>query len=257
MVAPIRYEPIGKCIYCGRNSLQLSDEHIIAEAIGGNFILPKASCHRCSKITTKLEGHCFRGTLGAFRAQTKAPSKRPKQRPSQYNLKIQNRNGKFDTLNIPIQDYPAFLILPKFSSVPMILSGETIDPEKTCDAWAQITNINLYKNLDAKIGFVPFHPSKWLRMLAKISHSYAVAKLGLNAFKPFLPKIILGHQSATLEYFGCPTEETPPAEGVGHRIELINAIINGNSEVKYLVVNLRLYEIYGAPQYHIVVGTIK
>jgi hypothetical protein len=262
MPAPIKYKPVGKCIYCGRNSLQLSDEHIIAEAIGGNVILPKASCHRCSKITTKLEGHCFRGTLGAFRVQTKSPSKRTKQRPSSYKLTVQDENGSFSQLDIPIESYPAFLMLPKFNSMPKILSGEHIDPAITCDAWAHVTKPNPVIGTYKTIVSGPFNANRWLRMLAKIAHSYAIAELGLSAFKPLLPKLILGHKSATLELFGCIGDTIPPAEDIGkgithHRIHLISAKKSDNSEVEYLVADLRLFANYGSPQYHIVVGSMK
>jgi hypothetical protein len=50
------------CIYCGTQADQteakeLSDEHIIPYALGGNLVLPKASCDRCAKETHAFEGH--------------------------------------------------------------------------------------------------------------------------------------------------------------------------------------------------------
>ncbi len=38
-----RTDPIGRCIYCGGRK-GLLDEHIIPYGLGGNLVLPEASC---------------------------------------------------------------------------------------------------------------------------------------------------------------------------------------------------------------------
>jgi hypothetical protein len=48
-------------------------------------------------------------------------------------------------------------------------------------------------------------------MLAKIAHSYAVAELGIDGFKPFLNKIILGANIHHLSHYVGGTRVIPPA----------------------------------------------
>src|SRR5271165_2543948 len=66
MTIPRKYEPIGRCIYCGAKRYtsndplaKLGDEHIIPLAFGGNLLLPEASCRACEKITSRIGTHCI------------------------------------------------------------------------------------------------------------------------------------------------------------------------------------------------------
>lgn len=255
MSISIKFKEVGQCIYCGRKNVLLSDEHIVGVAIGGNLLLPKASCKRCSKITGKLEGHCFRGTLRAFRVQNQLAGRRAKEMPQKLPLTIVRYDGRIETKELPKAEYPAMLIMPKLIEVPTILTGQLPNPNKTIDAWGHMSNVDLidtYK--ESRIGYVPYHSGRWLRMLAKIAHSYAVAKGGINGFKPLLPKLIKDFESAPTHYIGCLGDPLPPKEETLHRLDLIK--YKANNSRKYLIVNLRLFANFGAPQYHIVVGEL-
>lgn len=46
----------GKCIYCRKSDIVLSEEHIIPYGLNGNQVLLNASCEDCSKITSAFEG---------------------------------------------------------------------------------------------------------------------------------------------------------------------------------------------------------
>ena len=50
----IKYEPIGRCIYCGKENVPLTDEHIIPLALHGEHLLPKATCIACQTIIKGL-----------------------------------------------------------------------------------------------------------------------------------------------------------------------------------------------------------
>ena len=247
---------VNQCIYCGRKGVTLSDEHIISVAIGGKWILPKSSCKRCSKITGKLEGHCFRGTLIGFRAIHNITGRRPKEMPKELPLVIVKRDGRVEIDNLPITKYPAFLLLPQLNETPTILTNKTPDADKKIDVWGTVFNSDTLDNYrNSQAGFVPINLGKWLRMLAKIAHSYAIAQLGVNGFKPLLTKLIRGHDNFPTHYIGCLGEAITAKEDFLHRLDLITLNDDKNA-IKFIVVNLRLFANFGSPQYHIVVGTV-
>lgn len=79
MDAPEVYDPVGYCIYCGSKEGTLSAEHIVAYALGGKWILPRASCEECGKMTSKTETVCLGagwGMLYDWRAKYQMPSQR-------------------------------------------------------------------------------------------------------------------------------------------------------------------------------------
>src|SRR5262245_1110250 len=90
---PKLFPPVGRCIYCDTADGPLSKEHVIPFGLGGNFILPRASCKACAKITSAFERTCLRQMYGDLRTKYGAPSRRPKKRPKYIPL-IVNRGGE-------------------------------------------------------------------------------------------------------------------------------------------------------------------
>ena len=72
---------IGRCIYCGTADDGLSREHVIPFSLGGNVILGKASCNKCSAITRDFEQTVTRTQFGNVRMQLGFPSRKSKERP--------------------------------------------------------------------------------------------------------------------------------------------------------------------------------
>lgn len=97
-VPTYRYRAAGKCIYCGCTE-QLTDEHIVPFALGGNLVLPTASCVACADRTKKYEQRTLRATLGNVRIRHNFPpaGKRNVQSPSKYQL-------------LPLQDVQQLLL---------------------------------------------------------------------------------------------------------------------------------------------------
>src|ERR687886_115256 len=64
MVAPKRYDPVGRCIYCPATVIKwdgkLTEEHIIPKQLGGRLRLPEASCSKCQNVTSGIETDCER-----------------------------------------------------------------------------------------------------------------------------------------------------------------------------------------------------
>src|SRR3546814_3930149 len=78
---PITYPPVGQCIYCGSTKEPLGKEHIIPYGLGGNLVLPKASCKGCEAITGGFEQVCLRTMFGPARLRLNMPTRRRKERP--------------------------------------------------------------------------------------------------------------------------------------------------------------------------------
>lgn len=84
-----RYPPVGKCVYCGSDggTKGLSDEHMVPFSLGGDAVLPKASCAACATETSKIELYLARHIFHGLRSHVGAPS-RKKSLPSTLSATI-------------------------------------------------------------------------------------------------------------------------------------------------------------------------
>src|SRR5262249_4088037 len=96
-------------------------------------------------------------------------------------------------------------------------------------------------------------PQQFSRFLAKIAHSYAVARLGFDGFKPFLLDLIHRRNvEKALELVGSEPEIPPPAKGKFHELDLV-------PHNEFVVVRIRLFASSSAdgkamPVYLVVAG---
>ena len=74
------FDPVGHCIYCGSDGdgLPLEDEHIVPLSLEGPYILPRASCRKCSGVTSYIEGYISRKLFWEFRLSQSLRSRRKK-----------------------------------------------------------------------------------------------------------------------------------------------------------------------------------
>jgi hypothetical protein len=78
-------------------------------------------------------------------------------------------------------------------------------------------------------------PQQFARVMAKIAHSYAVARLGLRGFRPLLLDLILGRDvQRAPELVGGDPQTPPPAGGKVHELDLL-------PHPKLVVVKIRLF----------------
>jgi hypothetical protein len=104
------YAPVGRCIYCGSTKGPLGKEHIVPYGLGGTFILPRASCQRCSSITGQYEGWCLRVMFGVLRYQANIPTRRPNTRPTHVELTRKRKGGRVDVFNVPPKKLPPVIV---------------------------------------------------------------------------------------------------------------------------------------------------
>ena len=107
------YAPVGRCIYCGSDGGEdgLREEHIIPYSLGGNAKLPKASCRKCEKITSYLDGYLARKVFGHLRIHANTQTRNPKERPTSLSANI-IIDGEEEIRDFSVSDHPHFTVLP-------------------------------------------------------------------------------------------------------------------------------------------------
>jgi hypothetical protein len=263
---PKRYPPVGHCIYCGVYSKKLTKEHIIAHGLAGDsLILPKSSCRDCADKTRDSETACLRHLWWPFRTRMGLPSS-GKQPPESFTVRqmkvtkthddgsIESYDKIAETIVEPME-FPLVFLALKFS-FPGLIIGR--DPNAGIDneVIGRISNEEVRKFAPGdKDGFriAPMNVDAYCRMLAKIAHSYAVAELGPNSFRPVLREFIRGKiLEQAWHWIGSDTA-VPPAEQHLHDIQWSAPTVNG---INYVMVSLRLFSFIGSPRYHLIVGEL-
>jgi hypothetical protein len=274
------FNPIGRCIYCGSDGEPegLSREHIFPFSLGGTLTLPKSSCRKCASITQDFEQTCARTIFGNLRLLFDLPTRQKDQRPKELPLEIEV-DGDIRTIMVPVADYPAVPIMFPIFDAPGILRGErptNIFSNARClpvlahvpDNEARLKRLRerIGKPLKAKVeGHTAIGP--FVRMLAKIAHSNAVAEFGLGSFKPLLPDIILGHSDHTPHFVGCietiPAMLEPQFSDGTHRLFFSTSVVEFNIvedgrlrvfQEEYLCAAIRLFKDMSSPTYLVVIG---
>jgi HNH endonuclease len=119
---PVKFAPIGCCIYCGSTEPPLTDEHIIPQGLGGREFLRDASCESCRVKTGKFEEVVQRGMVWALR---RTLGMRGKRRPPSHIPAAGWRDGK-PYAEVTMHDKIAVKgALPVFSRPPGLLVGQT------------------------------------------------------------------------------------------------------------------------------------
>lgn len=253
----VSYPPVGRCIYCPNDgSYGLGDEHIIPYALNGTQILRQASCHDCERITSYLDGFISREVF--YQIRTSARMRSRSGLPAEFPVTLHFDDGREERVMVPSDIHPSTLVLPKFA-MPTLLSGATPDGNFhfTYTRWMRESAAfdAFVRERGAKTAEVEMSikPQQFSRVLAKIAHSYAVAKLGLEGFRPLLIDLI--HQRNVErgpELVGSEAETPPVASDFVHELSLV-------PHPTFVVVRIRLFassdaDGIGMPVYLVVAG---
>jgi hypothetical protein len=251
-----RYPPVGKCIYCGSEGAPggLDREHIIAKSLGGMLVLPDASCRDCAKATSAMEGRIAGELFRAIRRQMKFPTGNPRNRPRGFTVGLDGVNA-----SVLAEGYPGLLISFAFP-LPGILAGAAATEEFGGGiALAMLPQFGERLNAlggpprgKRQVELRGFGDAESLgRVLAKSAHAYAVAELGMNAFKPFLIDIVLGRPPLNIGHFvGSGVGDHPLGNDL-HEIAIADPALGGN---RYVVVKIQLFANHKMPVHYVVVG---
>lgn len=263
---PIRkYIPVHVCIYCGEKE-NLSDEHIIPFALGGNWLLPKSSCRECSQLTSEFERTCLRIILGPTRLHLNFPTRRKKTRPSKLSLKMKYNKEDKDWVDIDVQqeDYPFIIGLPQYGLPDEISGLITVDHRDSGTKSIWVRGGNLHNNTNAYLEFIcrkyrmaAVMPTMNLKthefclMLTKIAHAYTIAEVGINSFKPFLSTMICrADTSNSIQYVGGLLAAEPRSKNL-HEVSFDSSL---NTNPNIISVRIRLLAFLEAPTYYVAVG---
>lgn len=259
-MAPETFPPAGVCIYCGKSGTvhALTNEHIVPLALGGMYILPASSCGECTRITGRFEQVILRGCLRGIKERMTLPT-RSKIRPRTLPLFAVNGDESV-TAHVRVEHYPAIAMLPAIPGPT--LNGRYLPSRPADTHWAFVPALDL-ETLERDYGIRSFSTSAinveaFARMLAKIAHAGAAAQLGLSAFQPCLPGVILSDRARGYErYIGWWSEpETMEATPENRLMHVLSFGTIDHDGHRYLTGRLRLFANYGAPSYMIIVGQL-
>jgi hypothetical protein len=253
---PTVHPPVGRCIYCGSEgsrSEPLGAEHIVPLGLGGDWILPRASCKACATITGEIERYCQREMYGTVRVRMQLPTRRPGGHPTMLPLDIIRPDGRRERRLVPSGKAPMAVLGFRFPppgllrGVPPAVNfeGELIAKPVDDEAWRNRPEMERFKI--GQINMLTF-----ARMLAQIAHAYMVATAGLGSFRPFLPDLILGRSTTAPYWVG--GDPHPPALDTAtalHHVYRQDCLRAGR---QYFLVAVHLFSVASMPRYPVVVG---
>ena len=257
------YPPANICIYCGDTEPPLGDEHVLPFGLGGNLIIPRASCRACEKETGRMERICLRTMFGPYRIRTGIQTRNPEDRKKSYPLSIIDSNGKISAADLPLPEHPAFLVMPRFEG-PNVFSGEPpVDPKAPFNY--QLLTIASEEEkaradaLASQSGAAGVHVGSadiaaFARMLAKIAHAFVYAETNgfSDGFRPLLKETILGEFPIFQHFVGVePNKSLDPIPSELHRMGWRTIRVNN---VEYHVADIRLFSTASTPTYRVAVA---
>jgi hypothetical protein len=257
------YPPVGHCIYCMADDVELTKEHIVAYGLGGNLVLPKSSCKDCAKVTgTIIEQSCLRKTFRHNRNRYGLPTRNPKERDRTFTITIGEEPNTW-TKELPIEELPlSSWALPTYGWPGLLL--QTVAPKDCPPARVQanIGQEDAQRLLVHGHGLHPvgmtaaqFDVRLFERMLAKIGHAFAYAELGAAGFEPCLQKLILeGHSHQTF-WIGEDKSDVRIADDTLYDLRLLNMVCSNGA--RFLTVRIRIFGWLATPAYMVVVGTLR
>ena len=268
---------IGRCIYCGSHggNAKLTDEHIVAYALGSDVYLKEASCITCADITKRFEQHVARAIFGHHRIHKGTQTRRPSERPSELPARVLIR-GVEHRKELAIKDHPYFLAIPIWDQ-PGLLRGlsPSLDFDGLCAHLYYHIPDNIKGTLRLSDGEIAeIRPdtagdaAQFGRAIAKIAYCNAIAHFGLDGFEHLeLPDLVLGKFLHVSFMVGSVLREPPPPNRRGplHRIVIgANWVHDRRTGVwrRVLVTNIRLFatdgtEDKGMPIYTVVTSAPK
>ena len=251
------YPPAGRCIYCGTSQPPLSREHIIPLSLGGNLLIPKASCKVCAKIiNSEIETPIAHHEWGLFRSKRTFPTRRKKKRKT--HITIQGRDGV--QRSIPIGHHSTPVPMYKFGEA-RILAGLPLglgDDQR----WTMVMLSRHDEEMAMQQRFPEWNrthtframPHRFARLIAKIGHGYGTAELGFGTFTPLTTDLILGRSDDYYFYVGGSWDIDAAIPGGNHITNISFRFTS--SHTAWAVVDIRLFSAVETPSYHVVVGEI-
>lgn len=121
--------------------------------------------------------------------------------------------------------------------------------------WVRVLEINAALlrekyGIEDGVWSTPIYIPSFIRMVAKIAHSFAAAELGVDSFTPFLTELIL--RGMDKPWFLVGGHPNPGDAGDGLHELTLEMTDNG-----IFAVNVRLFAKFDPPAYKVIVGEMK
>jgi hypothetical protein len=235
----------------------LRREHIIPHKLGGQLILHNACCVPCQDFINKeIETPTLKRMWLVPRTHLNLPTSakrsslrlgRWKDSGETFPPDLTDLDFRFD--DVPLDTHPLRIIFSKFLP-PGILWNRALTDQFT------ITGIDAFVDQKATppsdspdertADFQPFSPDLLCRSIAKMAHSGAIAELGVDAFAPMLPDIIMKRSSHISHLVGSQI-------GKGHRKQALHEILL-TIKRGFVIASVQLFARFGLRPFHVVVG---
>jgi hypothetical protein len=250
------------------DGVALEDEHIIPDGIGGDLILPAASCRACACKINVWEQRVQKRNLGVTRDAAGLKSRKRRGSKAQSRklyraVAAEIREGE-DIARVMESGPP---VTNREHLPPMVISEITLGRAELLGGPIPGNGIRVaFSAVEGGLETVSvdFHArgGEFLRLIAKIAHGMAVAILGLSSFSPYLTDIILGNEHSPDDFWKhIGTQTSSRGEGYLHRSRVVpatafvrSAIALSSTAIPVAVAQIQLFASYGGPIYEVVVG---
>jgi hypothetical protein len=206
-----------------------------------------------------MERQVSRDFYGYYRISQGTKSRHKKERQQQLKNKIEIQgtgySGEALVKKVDIREAPKTNVIVQLPQ-PQIIS-ESEFTEGSLGATVKVAHeskeklsrfCKKYGYKTVKLNSEPIQVEQFLRVLAKIGHSYASAEYGIDNFHPTLLPIINGQSNNLLKYVGSKALDQPQSK---RALEM--ALIK-KGELSYIVVYISLHFFPRMPQYKVVSG---
>jgi hypothetical protein len=251
---------VGTCIYCGAKECHpgkgdpLGEEHIISIGLGGNLVLPEASCEKCAGYTSGAESVVLNNLFWTPRHKLKLRPRRTRKREHLTFAFKTLVDGVEAELLLPLEQHPTILFMPT-----LFCPGQlSVQPPGIYGLWTHLLN-DLSLSGTENVITEALDTLRFCQFIAKIGHSFAVAAIGSDIFTPLLPEFICRKferrdaYPECYELIGGYPERHPPGSAL-HELGLAFTERFGEW---FLSAHIRLFANLGAPVYVAVVGKLR
>ena len=272
----VRYDPVGRCIYCdateSSDGSPLSEEHIIPRGMGGRLILPSASCDACRDTTSLFELRFQREMYAATRAYWNLYDRQKAGRPTVFDVYFNDRTQR---QSVPLDEYPYLLQMPLLDS-PGMLAGRPVNPREFPNlleserlwTWAAPEAEERAQALLEKYGTASIAATQriyltdFFKLIAKIAHGFCIATKGYSPHVHYLlrglikaPDGCVTDGATYLVGAAAKPDGTPVRAAAPEKIYDLSQLVytRPNLMEQIIAVRVQLFAMLGSPIYEAVV----
>lgn len=250
----------GPCIYCGAAGVDLRNEHVLPQGLGGNYVLLNSSCSDCEQATSRVERFISQRMWDVLRKRAGVKGKKKKRKIDPPYILVKNKNS-WKKKEIESEKFPLCIAFPDLNG-PRILEKKCSDRSDVFKfqfsqlfTQQNIDDLRISLNADRiEIQAMRVNVSFFGMQLAKIAHSFAISEIGKDNFVTILDKIWNASPRYELDWIVGGYYKNVDKNSLRHPAFIEDINING---IKFVTVVLSLFSDWGAPYYRVVVGFRK